>query len=385
MGRKRVETKTKVRLLALLAGILLYAAAYFYVHGGLTDSSEVQVSETTFYAKGTVTKLYADKTVIDETAEGAKRGSQEIEAEVTSGALKGKHYIITNYMSALYQIDAKVGTHVILRFVPKTGGGYAVSIYSYDRSAYLYGAILVFALLLTIIGGKKGAMALCSLAYTVLCVLTLLLPALYKGAPTLPTTLLIITATTVLSFLLIDGLNRKTVSAMLGTVAGVCAAGLFAWGMGKLTHITGFQTTEAESLLLLSSDHGLKITNLFTAGILLSAMGAVMDVAMSIASAVHEVREVGGNLKFAELFRSGMNIGRDAMGTMANTLILAFVGSSLNLLLMIYTYNIPFVQLWNTDLVAREIIQGISGSIGIVMTVPLVALVSAWIEGKEKK
>lgn len=109
-----------------------------------------------------------------------------------------------------------------------------------------------------------------------------------------------------------------------------------------------------------------------------------MDVAMSIASAVHELHEVNSELSAMELFRSGMNIGRDAMGTMANTLILAFAGSSFTLLLLIYYFNIPFTQLINTDLVAREVIQGISGSIGIVLTVPIVAFLAAKIENHKK-
>lgn len=98
---------------------------------------------------------------------------------------------------------------------------------------------------------------------------------------------------------------------------------------------------------------------------------------MSIASAIHELTTLNSNLSWKDLFRSGMNIGRDAMGTMTNTLILAFVGSSLSLVIMIYFYDIPFTQLWSTDLVAREIIQSISGSIGIVMTVPMVTFISS--------
>ncbi len=108
-----------------------------------------------------------------------------------------------------------------------------------------------------------------------------------------------------------------------------------------------------------------------------------MDVAMSIASAIQELVTVNSELSARELFRSGMNIGRDTMGTMSNTLILAFVGSSLSLMIMIYSYQIPAMQLWSTDLVAREIIQGISGSIGIIMTVPFVAAIAAMIMKKK--
>ena len=111
----------------------------------------------------------------------------------------------------------------------------------------------------------------------------------------------------------------------------------------------------------------------------------VMDVAMSICSAVAEIHQVDRSLGMAKLFASGMNIGRDAMGTMANTLILAVAGTSLNMMLMIYSYDVSFQQLMNTDFVAIEIIQCIAGSVGIVCTVPLVALLSAAVFGKKTK
>ncbi|MGN0986004.1 MAG: YibE/F family protein, partial [Candidatus Enterenecus sp.] len=82
------------------------------------------------------------------------------------------------------------------------------------------------------------------------------------------------------------------------------------------------------------------------------------------------------------LFRSGMNIGRDAMGTMANTLVLAFAGTSLNMMIFIYAYDVSYIQLMNTDFVAIEIVRSLAGSIGIVLTVPLVALISAYLLGR---
>lgn len=123
---------------------------------------------------------------------------------------------------------------------------------------------------------------------------------------------------------------------------------------------------------------------LFTAGILISAMGAVMDVSMSISSAVCELATVNGKMTFKELYKSGMNIGRDAMGTMANTLVLAYVGSSLNMMVLIYSYGVSFSQLINTDFVAIELIKAISGSIGIVCTVPCVSFIAAKLFGKKK-
>ena len=134
-----------------------------------------------------------------------------------------------------------------------------------------------------------------------------------------------------------------------------------------------------------ASDRGLKISGLFVSGILIASLGAVMDVAMSISSACWELRELNPDLPSKALFRSGMNIGQDAMGTMANTLILAFAGSSLNTLLLFQIFDYPMIQIFNADSIAIEIIRGVAGTIGIILTVPLVALLSAEIMGPKKK
>ncbi len=163
-------------------------------------------------------------------------------------------------------------------------------------------------------------------------------------------------------------------------------AGILAYIVGKLAHISGLNMEEAESMLLVATDNGLKVRDLLVAGILISALGAVMDTGMSISSAIYELHTVNPTMKSFALFQSGMNIGKDAMGTMANTLILAFAGSSLNLVLMIFAYGIPFSQIINTDLIAIEIIRAITASIGIILSVPIVALIGSRVmAGKDKK
>lgn len=373
-----------IRMAVILIAGILFAVTYWFVHSQLNQATETSTQKSS-YEKAVVLELIKDNTTKDSEYENILRGSQDISIKITSGVHKGEIYEITNYLSALYNINCQKNTKVVVRIDEKDDGTYNVSIYNYDRETVLLMAIAIFVLLLCIIGGKKGFMSLLSLGYTLLMLFCVLIPALYYGAPMLPTTISIIIVTNLVSFALIDGINRKTVSGFLGTSAGVVFAGIFAFVMGKATHITGFQTTEAESLLLECYDYGLQITDIFTAGILVSALGAVMDVAMSIASSIHELATLNPDLRARDLFRSGMNIGRDAMGTMSNTLILAFVGSSLSMVIMIYSYQIPPTQLWSTDLVAREVIQGISGSVGIIMTVPLVALFASVIMRRKRE
>nr|WP_297770506.1 YibE/F family protein [uncultured Butyrivibrio sp.] len=353
--------------------------SYFLIHFGLVQKDENK--STSHFVRAKVVSLIINNTQADETTEGLLRGSQEVIVEVTSGQFKGKQYQTSNYMSMLFNINCKEGTRVIVRLDPRSEDeGYSAFIYSYDRTWILLGLFIIFALSLVVIGRGKGAMSLLSLVFILISVVGILFPLIEYGFPAILVTILIVFYTTVFTFVLIDGINKKTISAALGTLSGVVIASVFAAIAGALSHISGFQTNEAEELLLIGTDHGMKLKGLFTAGILIASLGAVMDVAMSIASAIHELHEVNEKMTAIELFRSGMNIGRDAMGTMANTLILAFAGSSFTLLLLIYYYNISFTQLMNTDMVAREVIQGLSGSIGIVLTVPIVAILSARIE-----
>jgi uncharacterized membrane protein len=365
-----------IKLITFAIACILMILLSLYVKDDTLQNGEEDIS----YYKAKVLRVVKDDTAKDDTTEGLRRGSQVLEIKITNGPYEGKIVTMENYLSALYNIYAKEGTKLIVRSTLYEDGP-NFSIYNYDRTLVLYGFVLLFMVLLCIIGGKKGFMSLISLVLTLIAVIKILLPLLLKGYPTMPTVIILIIITTIVSFILLDGINVKTTSAIVGTIAGVLLSGFLAYLVGVIGHISGYQTEEAENLLLIAGGtSGLKITHLLTCGILIASLGAVMDVAMSTASSIHELHIVNSKLSSRELFRSGMNIGRDAMGTMTNTLILAFTGSSLNLLLMIYSYGIPYDQLINTDVIAIEIIRGIAGSIGIVLTVPIVAAVSAYIE-----
>jgi len=143
--------------------------------------------------------------------------------------------------------------------------------------------------------------------------------------------------------------------------------------------------SEAEELVMRAFDSPLKISGLLISGILLSALGALMDTSMSIVSALHEVYEQNPNISKKQIFRSGMNIGRDAMGTMANTLILAFVGSAFNVFILFQVYKYPMIQLLNSDMLVIEILQGVAGSVGIIATTPLVSILCSAIFTYKKR
>lgn len=379
-----MKKKTGLKVLLIILLVAIHGLAIYFA--GL-DRPKFTVTESTGteYETAKVLSIEADNTVVDETTENVLKGSMDLEIEILTGRYKGDICFIRNYFSALYNVNVKEGDKLCVRIDTIDAGHYEASVYNYYRTPLLAGLVILFFALLAFIGGKKGAKAFLGLAYTFICILFILLPLTLKGWNAILLTSIIIFVTTTICFILIDGVGKKTISAEIGCMCGVLIAALIGEVATGIGGISTFQTDEAEALLLVKSSFDLKMRGLFTAGILISAMGAVMDVAMSISSAVAELAKVNSKLTFKDLFKSGMNIGRDAMGTMANTLVLAYVGSSLNMMVLIYSYGVSFAQLINTDFVAIEIIRAISGSIGIVCTVPCVSFVSAKLFGKKKK
>lgn len=372
---KRAGSLALIALAACAFVALIYYANYDrpVYHSSNTSGSD--------YVVGKVLKVIEDNKVVDETTENLWRGSMVIEVELLSGRHAGDVVEITNYFSALYNVRVLEGDKVTIRTDTREDGSYQASVYNYYRVPQLIGCVLFFVLLMIIIGGKKGAKSVAGLIFTMICMIWILLPLSLKGYPPLAVTIVLILLCNFVSFFLIDGVNTKTVVSATGSVGGVLAGALFAVISQAVMSVTTYQMDEAETLLLITSTTKLKVRDLFLCGILIACMGAVMDVAMSITSSIAELHAVNPKLGKKELFISGMNIGRDAMGTMSNTLILAFTGNSFNMMLMIYSYGVGFNQLMNTDFVAIEVIRSIAGSVGIVGTVPLVAAVASAVYG----
>ena len=372
------KAPTKRQAAAIATGLCFFL---ILVAGGFclrTENDTLTAAQKRLFAVAEVTDVLADNAQPEDWSEGLRLGSQTLELEILSGPYQGEILEGINYLSAYANVDCKLGTRVIVRLdLDDNGDPYVVSIPNYDRGGVLAGMVAAFALLLVVIGGKKGVMALLGLAYTLAGIWFLLIPMVLQGFDPVWSAVLIAALTAVASLLMLTGFSRKTLCAGLGCVCGVAAAGLFAWVVGQITPISGFNMSEAEDLVLRAYDSPLSIRGLLISGILIASLGAVMDVAMSISSACHELRTVEPNITPVQLFRSGMNIGKDAMGTMANTLILAFAGASFNVLLLFQVYGYPLIQIINSDAMAIELIQSVAGSVGIILTVPLVSLLSS--------
>ncbi len=352
-------------------------------------TDESKLSYTSFaYAK--VLKVLEDNTYIDPEPkwESTRRGNQKLLLEIISGEHKGRTVEATVYMNTEFEKYASVGTEylILITTVPtvtdeSSAPQIDVAVRNYNRSLPLFILAAVFLLAVGIVGGRVGLRSILGLAFTLFAVIFLLVPALlYHGFSPVPFTMLLCVVVTVVCFLLLDGLSRKTVSAILGTIAGFSVAALFAAIAGAVTHLDGLNYDSQFSGYLTQAkyqDYPLQLRGLFVSGIIISALGAVMDVAMSISSSVNELRTVNPDMRFSALFKSGMHIGHDAIGTMTNTLILAFTGGALAEFLMLKYINYDVKAIFSSDEITHEIITGLSGSIGLILAVPLTALIAA--------
>ena len=231
--------------------------------------------------------------------------------------------------------------------------------------------LAVFAAAVVAIGGWKGVRTLLGLGFTGAMIAWLILPGIYHGLPSLPLTVAALAVCTLVSLLLLNPPSPKTWAAMLSTLAGVALAGGVFYLFSTLLHLSGMNDTNGEGLVLVAGQTGLELHWLLLVAVLISSLGAVMDVALSLASSLHELREADGKMSGLQLFAAGMRIGRDMIGTMSNTLILAFSGEAVTTLLLLMAYGWHSSQLFASDYAAIQVAQGVASTLGVVLGVPI--------------
>lgn len=368
--------KSGVILLLLAA----YAALAFTVsrHTAYYDPYSLSGNNSISFEKAKVVSVTREDIEPDQKHPDLLIGSQNVTVNILTGQYRGKSYSIVNNLNYDTNYYVKSGQTVIAS-VSATSDGTTVNvnINSPDRTPYLYLMAAVFVLLLCLIGGKNGFRSVIAIGFTMTSVVFIFVPLLYDGVPPAVAAWILAAATSGVTLFLIGGVERKSLVAVLGTIGGAAVSTVIELIFSALTNTSGYTFADTDSLLAISSHSGLKVGGLFFAAVLIASLGAVMDIAISVATSVNEVYLSNPETPKKTLFTSGMRVGRDMMGTMANTLILAFTGSSLVVLIQIYTYNMPYYQVMNSNSIATEIIQALTGSIAVILTVPLVSFLSA--------
>lgn len=362
----------------LAAAGLLLLLSFLFFRG--TEKTELMETEGRNFEKAEVTAVLQDNV----TENGNFAGNQTVELKLLTGEHKGESVEAISSSGYLFGAHCEKGMTVVA-IVNESAGELVASVYSVNREPMIWLMAGIFVAVVVLVGGKKGLASIAGLVFTLFCIIFLFLPLIYRGISPVLAAVLVVAVTTVVTMCLIDGLSVKSLSAMAGTIGGVVIAGLFAWMFGRITGISGYHVSDIENLIYVGEMTRIRIGELLFAGILIAALGAVMDVGMSIASTLSELKETDETLSAEDLFRSGMNVGRDMMGTMSNTLILAFTGGSINTMVFIYAYNYQYRQIINMYSIGIEIMQGLSASMGVILTVPITSLIGAWMFARKKQ
>lgn len=364
----------KIILIIFLLFVTLpvFASSQFEQDKDKVLKSEIGIVEKIDYED--VEQNYSEKSQVQ----------QIVTVKLLTGEFKGQTTVVDNMITnnPYYDIFLRKGDKVILHAeLENDGDTVDYFIADIQRVNFLYLLFFIFGGLLMLIGRKKGFYSLFSIVVTVLLILFVLVPLVRHGFNPILVSLVISLISTAVTMYLVGGFNKKSTAAVFGTVGSLIVASILSLLAIRFSRLTGFCCEE--TMFLYQADPSLDFKGILTASMMLATLGAVMDTGMSIASSINEFFSINPKLTPKELFFSGMNVGKDIIGTMANTLILVYLGGALPLVLL--SQNIDLQKFFNLNQVVTEISSAVIGSISLVVCVPITAIISAHVVTMHKK
>ncbi len=332
-----------------------------------------------------------EKVTYEDVADGLQNENnvkQKVQVKVLTGQFKGTVQTLDNMLTGnpAYDISLNKGDKVVLHLDAKNTEINSVDdvdffIADVKRDYSLEAFAALFMILLVIIGRKKGVFSLVSIIATISLMFFVLVPLILHGVNPVVSAVVVGILSTIITIYLVGGFNSKSSAAIIGTGLSLIFAGGMSLAAIWMARLTGF--AGEESMFLYSTRPDLSFKGILAASMIIAALGALMDTGVSIASSVNEIYETDKKLTVNQLFKSGMNIGKDIIGTMSNTLILVYLGSALPLVLL--SNNIDLQKFFNLNQVATEILSALIGSISILACVPLTAIIAAYLIKRQKE
>jgi len=328
-----------------------------------------------------------------QTAERAKilevlpgNNGEDLKIRVLTGDFKDKLFIIeNNYYHSDYSARPFKANDKIIVTIDRSSNQQnpGITILNYARDSFSFYLIFVFFSLLILVGRKQGFKSAVSLILTILIIVEVMIPFILKGYNPILSAIFCCFIISILNLIIITGISLKSTATLIGTSFGVVVAGLLAYWVGMLSHFSGL--VDEDALLLTNVNQGaFDLNGILFAGIIVGTLGAVMDVSMSISSSMYEIMQNNPDIHKMKLIKSGLSIGKDVMGTMADTLILAYAGTAIPLLLFSINQQTPLIILLNSETISAEILRALSGSIGIVLSIPATSFAFALISHKKQ-
>lgn len=366
-----------VFIVALIVSIL-----YIFIGNRIVmkDNSFLANITKSDYPRAKITRILERKeTPIEiEGMENQYNTDITFEAQITSGERKNQLVIATQNISTYITGTVKevaAGDKVLLYNDTTYENQSKWYFVEYSRISALVVLTIIFLGLIVLFGKQKGAKTLVSLIFTVLSIFIVYIPAILGGHNIYFWTIVTCVFITISTVMLVYGYSKKTITTALGCIGGVLVAGLLTLIMNSVLRLTGF--TDENAIYLQQLNASIDLKAIIFGGILIGAVGAIMDVSIDIASSLYEVASKLEKPDFKTIIKSGFNIGKDIMGTMTNTLILAYIGSSLSTVLLLTASNHSLVYLLNLEMITVEVLQALAGSIGILTAIPLTSFVAA--------
>ncbi len=345
----------------------------------------VDVSENQLkWHRGSILEIISEKPASPLEGTGLTETIQILKVRVNSGQYRGEVFEVENHLTGqpIFDIQVKRGDRVLLLIDEENGK--VENIYladlERDRSIYLLAALLVLAVVF--FAGATGLRSLIGLILTVFLLVGVFLPLTAAGHKPLNLTLLIVGISSLATFLLVGGLKRKALAGMLGTWGGIGFSYLLVMYFGRSAYLRGLVEEEAQMLQMTEGFAAFDFQGLIFSAILIGALGAVMDVAMSVASAISEIKTANPAISRNDLIKAGFNMGRDIIGTMTNTLVLAYIGGALPIMLLFMVYNPPYIKMINLELISTELIRALIGSLGLIFTAPITTIIASVLESR---
>ena len=367
---------------ALLLGIIFAVSIYLIWQFFQSENSYKRyANETVSYVQAKVLNVIDQELVLTGENEEYMTGFQQVELQLKDG----ETVELEHYVTLTHNVIVRRGMSVIVCLDSPEGIDPYYTIYNYDRKGTEVAILTAFFVLLLIIGKIKGVRSALGLMLTLSLIVCYMIPKLYEGGSAVYAILLTIIMSSAGSCFCIGGFGKKTLCSMTSTIfGGIIAGGLYFLLMKMMKMSVGALET-SEELQMISQATGMSLQGVMFAGIMIAVLGAVMDVAVSLGSALWEIVELKRGIDKKQLFAAGMNIGKDRIGTMTNTLILAFLGGALPALLIFLSYGVSYHQFLSSDFLALELVQAIAGSTAVILTVPVSSLVCAYVYCRKER
>lgn len=329
--------------------------------------------------KADQTALATISNVVSQTTQfvpelNANQTTQTIEIYILNSTFKGSNATITNDLEPLHPGD-KIYINIADGATKNNLNDTNTTITDVYRLQDLVKLVLIFIALVVIFGGWQGVRALMSFAGSLVLILFVLLPGILHGYSPIGVSIGVSALIIILGSYITHGFNKTTTSAILGMIITIIVSGLFAVFAVSSTHLTG--TGSEEALFLLQQTGGqVNLVGILLGGILIGLLGVLYDISISQAISVEELRRANPNMHYFDVYKRAIRIGKEHIGALINTLAIAYVGASLPLLLLFYSYNTGVLQIINKELFATEIVRILVGSAGLVIAVPITTIVA---------